>query len=70
LGRHIAARAERIKTQRALVAHRKRDGHGARGAQFLLVTLLTMQALSLHHHAMARQNLKVLVCTVRRNPSL
>ena len=53
LERHIAAREERIKEQRALVGRLKRDGQ-TRNAQFLLVTLLTMQALSLHHHAMAR----------------
>jgi hypothetical protein len=58
---HIVARAERIKTQRALVAHLKGDGHEARNAQFLLVTLLTMQALSLHRYAIARQTLKPLI---------
>ena len=59
LERHIAARAERIKKQRALVARLKRDGRETRNAQFLLVTLLTMQAMSLHHHAIARQTLKL-----------
>ena len=65
LERHIAARGERIKKQRALVARLKRDGHETTNAQFLLVTLLTMQAMSLHHHAMARQTLKVVVCIAR-----
>ena len=65
LERHIAGREERIKKQRALVACLKRDGHETRNAQFLLVTLLTMQALSLHHHAIARQMLKPLICIVR-----
>ena len=66
LERHVAARAERIKRQRALVARLKRDGHEATNAQFFLVTLLTMQAMSLHHHAMARQKLQVVVCIARR----
>ena len=66
LGRHIAAREERIKEQRALVARLRRDGHETRNAQFLLVTLLTVQALSLHHHAMAQQAVKVVVCIARR----
>jgi len=65
LERHIAGREERIKKQRALIAHLKHDGHETRNAQFLLVTLLTIQALSLHHHAMVRQMLKPLVCIVR-----
>ena len=66
LERLAGAREERIKKQRALVAHLKRDGGETRNAQFLLVTLLTMQALSLHHHATARQILKPLVRIVRR----
>jgi uncharacterized protein HemX len=65
LERHIAARGERIKKQRALVARLKRDGHEITDAQFRLVTLLTMQAMSLHHYATARQMLKPLVCIVR-----
>ena len=64
LERNIAGREERIKKQRALVARLKRDGHETRNAQFLLVTLLTIQALSLHHTAMVGQTLKVVV--VRR----
>ena len=62
LERHIAAREK----QRALVAGLKLDGRETRNAQFLLVTLLTMQAMSLHHHATARQMLKPLVYIVRR----
>jgi hypothetical protein len=61
LERHIAAREERIKKQRALVPRLRRDGHETRNAQFLLVTLLTIQAVSLHHHAMVQQTLKVVV---------
>jgi hypothetical protein len=66
LEQHIAVRAERIKKQRALVAGLKRDGCETRNAQFLLVTLLTMQAMSLHNYATARQVLRPLVCIVRR----
>ena len=65
LGQHIAAREERIKKQRALVARLRSDGHEIRNAQFKLVTLLTIQALSLHNHAMAQKTLKVVVCIVR-----
>ena len=65
LERHIAAREERIKKQRALVTRLKRDGCETRNAQFLLVTLLTMQAMSLHHYATTRQMLRPLVCIVR-----
>jgi len=65
LERHIGGREGRIKKERALVAQLKRDGHETRNAQFLLVTLLTKQALSLHHHAIARQMLKPLVRIVR-----
>ena len=66
LERQIAARGEHNKKQHTIVTGLKLDGCETRNAQFLLVTLLTMQAMSLHHHAMVRQMLRPLVCIVRR----
>jgi hypothetical protein len=61
--RHIAKNNQCFKRQKEKIARLKQGGRDVTDAYFLLVTLKTIAALFVHHHALAR---KILICVVPR----